>query len=76
MRAIHAKSIIKWAEAHFDEVVAAAEESMFGMTDTGFCVECGAEVIHCDPDTHDARCETCGELGVFGATELLNYISI
>lgn len=52
-------------------VLAAAEESAFGCSDTGFCVKCGAEAYGVEPDAHGYECEQCGEPGVYGAEELL-----
>ena len=53
------------------KVLAAAEESMFGMTDTGFCLACGAESFHVELDAANYECEECGDLEVFGAAEIL-----
>ena len=44
------------------EVLEAAEESMFGMENLGFCIDCGAEHY---------ECEECGEHKVYGAPELV-----
>lgn len=55
-------------------VLAAAKESMFGMTDTGFCLACGTETIHIEPDARKVECEECGEKMVYGAEELLFHL--
>ena len=44
------------------EVLEAAEASMFGMESMGFCIACGAEHY---------ECELCGEHQVYGAPELV-----
>jgi len=54
-----------------DVIMAAAEESMVGMTDAGFCLACGAEAMHVEPDARRYECEACGEQEVYGAQELL-----
>lgn len=54
-----------------DRVLAAAEESLFGLTSSGFCIHCGAEAIHVEPDAANDPCEPCGRRGVYGAEELL-----
>lgn len=54
-----------------ERVLAAAEESMFGMGSTGFCRACGAEQEGCEPDARRYTCENCGEDEVYGAAELL-----
>lgn len=33
-----------------DEVLAAVEESTFGLSDIGFCISCGAERYQTEPD--------------------------
>ena len=42
------------------EVLEAAEESMFGMENLGFCIACGAEHYGCEPDACNYECEECG----------------
>ena len=41
------------------------------MTSTGFCIHCGAEAVHVEPDAVNDYCEPCGRRGVYGAEELL-----
>ena len=53
------------------EVLEAAEASMFGMESMGFCIACGAEHYECEPDAHHYECELCGEHQVYGAPELV-----
>ena len=55
-----------------DMILAAAEESMVGMSDGGFCNACGNEVTYgVEPDARDYECEACGERAVHGACEYL-----
>ena len=37
----------------------------------GFCIACGEEVYGVEPDARCYECESCGELKVYGAEELL-----
>ena len=54
-----------------DEVMAAAEEEMFGLANPGFCVACGEYHDGCEPDARNYHCEACGQNKVFGAQEIL-----
>jgi hypothetical protein len=54
-----------------DEVMAAAEDEMFGTGNMGFCIVCGAEHYSCEPDACNYECEECGRSEVFGAAEIL-----
>lgn len=57
-----------------EQLIAAAEESTFGMANTGICVACGNEQEGCEPDARNYACEACDEMAVFGAMELLLYL--
>ena len=37
----------------------------------GYCTTCGDEQGGCEPDARKYECESCGEMTVFGAEELL-----
>ncbi len=37
----------------------------------GYCTTCGEEQGDCEPDAREYECESCGEMTVFGAEELL-----
>ena len=52
-------------------VIAAAEDSMFGLGSTGICKACGETQEGCEPDARGYECEGCGEFEVYGAEELL-----
>ena len=54
-----------------DDVMTAAEESMFGSEYLGFCVACGYEQDGCEPDARKYTCEDCGSKTVYGAEELI-----
>ena len=58
------------AESRADEILEMAESGEYG----GICVECGA-VAWCgvDPDSRGQECESCGEMAVYGAQELMLY---
>ena len=60
---------------NYDEIAAAAEESMFGLGNDGFCTVCGFQQGGCEPDAREYTCENCGEDKVFGAEELLLMLS-
>jgi len=53
------------------ELLDAAEASMFGMENLGFCIACGGEHSGCEPDACNYECEECGEHQVYGAPELV-----
>ena len=38
-------------------ILEAAEDSMFGMENIGFCIACGAEHYGCEPDARRYECE-------------------
>jgi len=38
---------------------------------TGFCKACGAEAYNVKPDARNYRCESCGQMEVYGAEEML-----
>ena len=54
-----------------ERVMAACEEQMFGLDNTGFCIKCGSEQQGCEPDARKYECESCGEKAVYGAQEIL-----
>ena len=53
------------------EVFEAAEATMFGMENIGFCIACGADHYGIDQDARKDECEECGEHKVYGAPELV-----
>lgn len=38
---------------------------------TGFCLSCGSSRGSCEPDAAKYKCETCGEMRVYGLDNLL-----
>ena len=52
-------------------ILEAAEDSMFGMENIGFCIACGAEHYEGEPDACNYECEECGKHQVYGAPELV-----
>lgn len=56
---------------NLDEVMAAAEDQMFDLSNPGFCIKCGAYHDGCEPDAAKYPCEECGEKAVYGAQEIL-----
>lgn len=37
----------------------------------GFCLACGDEAYGVEPDARKYKCESCGELRVYGAEEIV-----
>lgn len=62
---------IDTSKLDLDEVVEAAEQSMFGDELTGFCTACGEQAWNVEPDAHGYRCQSCGQPAVYGAEELV-----
>jgi hypothetical protein len=58
-----------------DRIIAAAQDSMFGMGNPGICISCGDDADGCEPDARKYECEGCGEFAVYGAEELALIIS-
>jgi Zn finger protein HypA/HybF involved in hydrogenase expression len=58
-----------------DSVIEAAQESMYGLGNDGFCIECGECQGGCEPDARKYTCESCGKRAVYGAEELLIYLA-
>lgn len=54
-----------------DRVIEVVEECMFGLANTGFCLECGNEQEGCEPDAEGYECEACGAMAVMGAENCL-----
>jgi hypothetical protein len=54
-----------------DRILAAVEDSMFGLENAGFCHACGEDADGCEPDARNYECEVCGKCKVFGAEETL-----
>ncbi len=54
-----------------DRLIAAAEESMFGMQSLGFCIACGEEHDGIEPDAERYKCHCCGQCKVYGAEQLV-----
>jgi len=50
-----------------DMIITAAEDGEF----VGFCIRCGKEAQDVEPDAEEYECDVCGELGVYGAEQLL-----
>ena len=58
-----------------DVVGAAVERQMTSLDNPGFCVVCGEEADGCEPDARRYRCESCHNMSVYGAEELLMMIA-
>jgi hypothetical protein len=54
-----------------DRIVDAAERSMFGADNPGFCTACGEEQEGVEPDATRIECDACGQRAVHGAEMLL-----
>lgn len=62
----------EWANAHVDQVMAAAEADDY----EGFCVGCGEQQSGVEPDARNHYCDVCARPLVFGAEELMLYIEM
>ena len=58
----------------YTHVVETARRSMSSLDDPGFCLSCGHEQDGCEPDMRDGECESCGEMRVWGAEELMFWL--
>lgn len=54
-----------------EAIVAAAEAD----DSLGFCVSCGQQTSGVEPDAREYKCESCGDLSVYGAEELLLHVT-
>jgi hypothetical protein len=55
-------------------VMAAVEDSTFGMSSAGFCLDCGADADGVEPDAGEYKCEECGQMRVYGAEAVLMMV--
>jgi hypothetical protein len=58
-----------------ERVTDAVKESMFDLSNPGFCVDCGDDTDGVEPDARNYKCHVCGHMSVFGAEELLFHLS-
>lgn len=58
-----------------ERVCEAVEREMSSLDNPGFCLACGEEADGCEPDARNYECEYCGARRVFGAGELLMYLT-
>ncbi|CAM5656396.1 hypothetical protein MAUB1S_11416 [Mycolicibacterium aubagnense] len=54
-----------------DVIEEACRRRNTSLDNPGFCLSCGFEQGGCEPDAREYECETCGELQVYGAEEIL-----
>ena len=54
-----------------ERVCNVVEASAFNLDSPGICIVCGADVDGVEPDAVAYRCDACGDIGVYGAEELL-----
>jgi predicted RNA-binding Zn-ribbon protein involved in translation (DUF1610 family) len=54
-----------------ERILEAMERSHSTLDSPGFCTACGLEADGVEPDAQRYKCESCGELAVYGAEELL-----
>jgi hypothetical protein len=66
---------VKKRKVTMERVLAAVEESMFGLGNAGFCLGCGADADGCEPDARKYKCEECGERKVYGAEEVMMMVA-
>ena len=54
-----------------DRIIPIVKDCMFGLENTGICLNCGGEQGGCEPDAREYPCESCGECQVYGAEEIM-----
>jgi len=54
-----------------ERILPMVEESMFGESNIGICLDCGEEQGSCEPDATGHHCESCGMPAVSGVEEIL-----
>jgi len=54
-----------------ERVVAAVESRMQDMANPGFCRACGEDAEDCEPDAEGYECQSCGQMAVDGADNIL-----
>jgi hypothetical protein len=59
-----------------ERVMEAAVRRRATLDNPGFCLQCGAEAEGVEPDAQDYECESCGEMSVHGAEELLMHLEL
>lgn len=57
-----------------DRIVQACERRMSNLDNPGFCIACGEEQDGCEPDARKYKCESCGEMKVYGSDELAMHM--
>lgn len=58
-----------------ERVIAAVELQSTTLENPGICIACGEDADDCEPDAREYKCEACGERKVYGAAELLHYVT-
>jgi len=58
-----------------DRICEAIERQQTSLDNPGFCISCGEEAEGCEPDARGYECEYCNKKTVYGAEELLMYVS-
>ena len=56
---------------NIDTILAAVEDSTYGIGSAGFCLTCGLEYDDCEPDARGYQCDECDTPTVYGAEECL-----
>jgi predicted RNA-binding Zn-ribbon protein involved in translation (DUF1610 family) len=63
------------ASITLDRVMEAVERHNTTLDNPGFCLSCGQEAEGVEGDAERYECESCGELAVFGAEEILLHMA-
>ena len=54
-----------------NDLLQALEENMQGLSNWGFCLNCGNQQDECEPNVRNYTCKECGLSTVDGAEEIL-----
>lgn len=58
-----------------DRILEACKRRPTTLDNPGFCIACGADAEGVEPDAQHYLCEICGQTEVFGAEELLLFLT-
>ena len=66
------EEIREWADKNAERIMDALDAD----DQEGFCVLCGEDTSPVEPDARAYECTGCGNLSVYGASELMLHVSM